>query len=194
MPVVSRGEQHLVRAGLAAAAPAAVKPPAAAVVNLPAGLTIPVGPTAPITGTQAVGSLIQGRVPGDIKDKNRVLVPAGATVRGRIRRMEKYTENGGYFIVGLEFTDMEWARFARTIFAEFLDMDHAGGIEAFLHSSTLETRQVDERHFGNQGYNETIRTGSLPSVGIFFVRGGELNLRAGFKTIWKTSSLRSATP
>ena len=42
-----------------------------------------------------------------------------------------------------------------------------------------------------RSYNETLRAGSLPGVGIFFVRGGELRPAAGFKTIWKTASRKS---
>lgn len=173
---------------------AAAKIPADATVTLPAGLLITVGLTAPITATDSVGSLIQGRVANDVKDKNRMLVPAGASVRGRVRRLENYTEDGGYFIVGLEFTEVEWQGSHARFFAEFIDMDHSGGIEGFLHNSTSQSRQVANGRPETRGYAETIRAGSLPGVGTFLIRGRELNLRAGFKTIWRTSSLKSATP
>jgi hypothetical protein len=89
---------------------------------------------------------------------------------------------------------MEWQGSHARFFAAFIDMDHTGGIEAFLHSSTSQTRQVANGLSETRGYNETLRTGSLPGVGTFFIRGRELNLHAGFKTIWRTSSLKSATP
>ena len=41
---------------------------AAAAITLPAGLTIPVRLTAPVTGADAVGTLIEGRVAADVKD------------------------------------------------------------------------------------------------------------------------------
>ena len=151
LPVVSRGEQHLVRTGYRGHCrrqPSSRLPLPSS--TLPAGLTIPVGLTAPITGTQAVGSLIQGRVPGDIKDKNKVLVPAGASVRGRIRRLERYTENGGYFIVGLEFTDVEWAgsraRFIRRVSGHG-SCRRRRGVPAQLH---FGNPPGDQRHVGNQ--------------------------------------------
>ena len=134
-----------------------------------------------------VGSLIQGRVTVDIKDRNKLLVPAGASVRGRIRRLEQYRENGGYFIVGLEFTDLDWEGSHARFFAELQDMDHRDGIDWFLQNSASQTRRVSPDLSETTSYNETLRTASLPGVGTFFVRAGRLHLPEGFKTTWKTT-------
>ena len=171
---------------------AMVKPQIATVV-LPAGLLIPIRLTAPINETQAVGALIQGQVANDVKDKNRVLVPGGATVRGRIRRLEHYKDGGSHFIVGLEFTDLEWEGSHARFFAELQDMDRKDGVDWFLHNSNTQTRQVFPGTSETRSNNEIFRTDSLPGVGTFFVRGSQLQLPNGFKTVWKTSSLRSAT-
>ena len=146
--------------------------------------------TVPIAETQAVGSLIQGRVASDVKDKSKILIPAGASVRGRIRRLEHYTDSGSYFIIGLEFTDLEWEGSHARFVAELQDMDHSEGIDWFLHNAASETRRISGELSETRSYNETIRTGSLPGVGTFFVRGTKLNLPKGFKTTWKTASIK----
>jgi hypothetical protein len=168
-----------------AVAPA--KPQVAAAVTLPAGLLIPIKLTTPITGSDPVGSLIQGRVAADVRDRNKLLVPAGASVRGRIRRLEEYRDSGAYFVVGLEFTDLEWEGSHARFFAELQDMDHRDGIDWFLHNSASQTRRVSPDLSETTSYNETLRTAGLPGVGTFFVRAAHLNLPEGFKTTWKTS-------
>ena len=45
-----------------------------------------------ISGGMAVGTLIDGTVAGDVVEKHAVVIPSGSPVRGRIRRMERYTD------------------------------------------------------------------------------------------------------
>ena len=46
-------------------------------------------------------------VEGNVLRKRSLLIPAGSPVRGRVRRLEWHDEKGGYFIVALEFTEIE---------------------------------------------------------------------------------------
>ena len=61
---------------VSAALPARPAPQADA---LPAGLTVTLELAAPVTVTDPVGSEIQARVAFDVKDKRRIVVPAGAS-------------------------------------------------------------------------------------------------------------------
>ena len=68
-----------------------------------------------ITEKTAVGALIEGVVDGNVLRKRSVLIPDGSPVRGRVRRLEWNEDHGGYFIVGLEFTDIEAGRHALSL-------------------------------------------------------------------------------
>ncbi|HEV2445090.1 MAG TPA: hypothetical protein VGS58_04180, partial [Candidatus Sulfopaludibacter sp.] len=90
----------------AAAAPVSGRP-ARVPGTLPAGLTVPVTLTTALGGDSTVGTLLEGRVAANVDLKGKTLVPEGARVLGRIRRLERHQDAGGYYVVGLEFTDVE---------------------------------------------------------------------------------------
>lgn len=75
--------------------------------TLPAGLEIPVKLRTRISGDMAVGSLIDGVVASNVSAKGKVAVTAGAPVRGRIRRLEHYKDPFPYFVVALEFAEVD---------------------------------------------------------------------------------------
>ena len=52
-----------------------------------------------------------------------MLIPSGSPVRGRVRRLEWNEDKGGYFVVGLEFTEIEAAG---TRYRFFADLDGDG--------------------------------------------------------------------
>jgi hypothetical protein len=57
-----------------------------------------------------VGTLIDGVVAGHVKDKHAVVIPTGSPTRGRILRMERYTDPFVYFVVGIRhmfYADLE---------------------------------------------------------------------------------------
>jgi hypothetical protein len=153
---------------------------------LPAGLRIAVSLTTPVTGQTAVGALIEGRVSGNVMSGGEVAVPDGALVKGRVRRLERYSsKEGSYFVVALEFTDLEAARF----FADFRDVDQPQGVEW---SRTFRLEGVDLKFgdvpgFSNIAYNWFAT--QLPGVGAFIVRGSSLKIPEGFRTVWETRSL-----
>ena len=123
--------------------------------------------------------------------KEKVLVPDGALVKGRIRRLERYSDAGDYFIVALEFTRLETP----------------GGTCASTRTSRMSTaakaskwRSATPRAWNGANSNGTgtntmkwdntdgqrIWTHEVPGVGTFFVRGSIFSLPPGFKTVWKT--------
>jgi hypothetical protein len=144
--------------------------------------------TTRITGATTVGALIEGSISGNVTHKGKVLIPDGSTVRGRLRRMEWYPEKDGYFVVGLEFTDIEARGTRYRFFADLEDTDRLPGIESTLRSSKSETRSLWEGSV-TLSSSESISLSSLPGVGCFFVRGRQLDLPPGFRTTWKTRAL-----
>ena len=177
-----------------AAAPAVTpSKPAAAEGTLPPALLIAVALNAPLDDHAAVGSLILGKVVGSVMQREMVLVPDGAPVVGRIRRLERYSDAGDYFIVALEFTRVETPGGDLRFYADLQDVDRREGVEMLLVNTTGPQRgefRSGGRELGSITFDKTlnqrITTHEVPGVGTFFIRGSSFSLPPGFKTMWKT--------
>lgn len=169
-----------------AAGPATTPPRPAAEGTLPPDLRIAVALSARVDDGATVGSLIRGKVAGGVTQKGKVLVPDGALVEGRIRRLERYSDAGDYFIVALEFTRLETPRGNLRFYADLQDVDRREGAEMVFSNTT----RVEQGGFRSAAWynthSERIWTHEVPGVGTFFVRGSSFSLPPGFKTMWKT--------
>ena len=142
-----------------------------------------------ITEKTAVGTLIEGVVDGNVLHKRSVLIPDGATVRGRVRRLEWNEDHGGYFIVGLEFTDIDAGGTRYRFFADLEGTDGVPGLR-----QTIRTRKPPEKSQLRSGAetvysDEILSLPDLPGVGSFFVQARRLELPPGFRMTWKTRAL-----
>ena len=151
---------------------------------LPAGLIVPVTLTTPLTGESPVGTLLEGRIPSNVSLKGKVIIPAGSYIHGRLRRLERYTDNGGYSVVGLEFTEVDAGGSPLRFYADLQNASGAAGLEWLL--STGGSRVT---RFGFENTTENLRITDLPGVGSFFVRRSKFSLPAGFRMQWKTKAL-----
>jgi hypothetical protein len=171
----------------AAATPNRAAPNLARELSFPGGLTVTIALAAAVTDRAAVGELIEGRVAGNVLFQGKTIIPDGAAVHGRIRRMERYSDMGGYFTLGFEFTEIE-AGGASTRF--FAGLDSAGplaGFEWSLSSGTSST--VDTRGRITQIEHQIVTGPALPGVGTFFMRGAHFEIPKGWKMVWKTQAL-----
>ena len=92
-------------------------------VPLPAGVVLPLRLAAGIdSATAAVGDAIAAVTTRNILLVGGVVFPAGTTVRGRIRKMERHFEPSPYFVVGLEFNQLERGAQRIPFLAEMKDM------------------------------------------------------------------------
>ena len=142
-----------------------------------------------ITEKTAVGALIEGKVEGNVLHKNSVLIPDGSPVRGRVRRLEWYDDKGGYFVVALEFTEIEAAGTRYRFFADLEGTDGLPGLR-----QTIRTRKPPEKSSVRGGGetifgDEILSLPDLPGVGSFFVQARRLDVPPGFRTTWKTRAL-----
>jgi hypothetical protein len=81
------------------------EPQPAREVELPPGAAVTVELADAIEmDAAAIGDPVEARVKGDVKSKGVVLIPKGATAKGRITTLERHTE---YTALGLTFTDIE---------------------------------------------------------------------------------------
>jgi hypothetical protein len=173
--------QSTVSFGADDSAPAAAPSQPLAEGTLAPGLGVTVALCAPLDDRAAVGSLIEGKVVGNVMQKGKVLVPDGAPVKGRLRRLERFSGGsdpslGDYFAVALEYLEIEAPSARLRFYAELQDVGPAVGVRMFL------------------GVRRT-STQTLPGVGTFYVQGTKFSLPAGFKTLWTTALYpRSARP
>jgi hypothetical protein len=122
--------------------------------------------------------------------KSDVVVPAGSRVRGRIRRLERYAEPFPYFVVGIEYTEVEVQRIRRLFYADLTSIDPAPGLERFL--TTRDTMEQINDPFGGVSsgqIQERPTLYDLPGVATFFLKRSRLDLPRGFRTEWKTRPL-----
>jgi hypothetical protein len=142
-----------------------------------------------ISEEMAVGTLIDGAVANPVTLKRAEIIPAGSVVRGRIRRMERYTDPFPYFVIGLEFTEVEVQGIRHLFYADLLTMDSALGVSAFLTTDNTTAAAQTRDLFGARSGRQMIESRSLyqlPGVAAFFFKGRKLELPAGFRTVWKT--------
>jgi hypothetical protein len=183
----------------AATGPAVAPAPPMEESTLAAGLRIVIALNAPLEDRSPVGSLIEGKVAGSVMQKGKVLIPDGAPVQGRIRRLERYSDIGGYFTVGLEFMRIQTPSGSLRFYADLQDVDRPEGVEMVLGDARV-TKEGEFSGFGQQTkWSQTdrvhITTHEVPGVGTFFVRGARFSLPPGFKTVWKTQAYpRSGRP
>jgi hypothetical protein len=143
-----------------------------------------------ITDKTAVGTLIEGVVDGNVVRKGKVLIPAGSSVRGRVRRLEWNEDKGGYFVVGLEFTEIEAAGTRYRFFADLEGTDALPGLR-----QTIRTRPQPEQSPLRGGADTVVVSDDilylydLPGVGAFFVQARHLDIPPGFRMTWKTRAL-----
>jgi len=76
-------------------------------VEIPAELTLQLEMPAVDLMRGAAGDTIQATLVSDLKKGRELLAPKGSIARGRILRLERYS---GYFLLKIDFQDLEWPR------------------------------------------------------------------------------------
>jgi hypothetical protein len=131
-------------------------------------------------------ALIDGVVAANVEANGAVVIAAGSPVRGRIRRLERYTEPLPYFVVALEFTELELQGIRHRFYADPLEIESSRRVEQMLPISN----QKEVRHSADgrevRSTAEALSLPKLPRTATFFFKGAKLDLRPGFRTVWKT--------
>jgi hypothetical protein len=158
--------------------------------RFPGGLQITVKLRSRVSSDMPVGTLIDGIVAGDVKDRRAVVIPAGSPVRGRIRRMERYTDPFIYFVVGIEFTEVEVEGIRHIFYADLVNIDPAPGVEQAL-STRNDGAETPSSQLSAPGTvttvtRERVLVHNLLGVATFFFKGDRLDLAPNFTTVWKT--------
>jgi hypothetical protein len=94
-------------------------------VDLAAGLLVPVAlETAIDSKSASVGDAVRARVRQDVRQKGQLVLPAGALISGRIRSLDRFSAPEPYFLMGIEFSEVEWQNARAEFLGELVD-NHA---------------------------------------------------------------------
>lgn len=179
--------------------------PTAPASTLPPGLSLPITLLTALNSNSTVGALVEGRISANINLKGKTVIPQGAVVHGRLREFQRHAEGGGYFVVAIEFTDVQAGGTAWRFYADLEGGAYVSGLEWLtarysthkLSSdgpSRSETAPYNTQTLPNEDASRsetvTIQLPDLPGVGSFLARGRSFALPSGVRTEWKTRALK----
>jgi hypothetical protein len=158
--------------------------------QLPGGLKVSIRLTTPIQSrTGKVGNPIQGVLASAVMRDGKILLPRGAVVQGRIRRLESYSDPVPHRIVGLEFDRIELEGTTFELFARLRRAQPMPGFSWFLTDAKASERSTPRGGSVYGASTTNYRTGDIPGVGTFFVAGEDFRIPAGWTTTWETMEL-----
>ena len=148
--------------------------PAAKPILIPSGLNMELQLQTPIqSGRSAIGDPVKAQLSRDVKMDGKTVAPKGALLTGRITSLEKRKELQDYYVVGLEFSTIEFDNRRGDLRAKLQDPGLGQpGRGAFGRGSQPLRWQLD---------NDTSSTG-----GVFAVTGSNVSLRKGHTMVWRT--------
>jgi len=118
------------------------------------------------SATAAQGDLVRAKLERDVRTDDGVLIPRGALVTGRIRRMEKFDQPHPHWVFGVELTA--------------IDFDSKIGEIA----GTLE--HIDPIHGSDVRLISNLGAEAMPGVGILRINGDRFLLDRTFHMQWRT--------
>jgi len=134
--------------------------------------------------SSAVGDSISATVDSAVTDNGEILIPKGALLRGRIRRLERYVTPRDYYIVGLQFTELEFPGHHAQFAGELYELDSGAGLDAYLGPFRPQSGFTGGTRTRSE--SEAYWTAPAPGVGTFFVEGVNFRLPAGLHMVWQT--------
>jgi hypothetical protein len=98
-----------------------------------------------------------------------------------------YTDPFPHFIIALEFTEVELQGIRHRFYTDLVEIESSRRVGETL--PILNKKEV--RHWADGGRDVkssavTLTLPKLPRVATFFFNGAKLDLRPGFRTVWKT--------
>lgn len=137
-------------------------------LHLPARLSVETRLETEIDSDQAaIGDPVMARVSYPVKKGGKVVVPKGAVLRGRVRRIEPGESRGPYFAVELEFSEMEWEQSRARWTAR---LEAAGPVAGWARNAL------------------SVPVEQTPGHALVLVWGRRVRLPQGFRLLWMTGS------
>jgi hypothetical protein len=161
-------------------------------VSIPAGLRMTIVLAMAVDSkSAAVGDPVEAVVSADILRKGETIVPKGALLRGRLRRMDAAAGPPEHFVVALEFTDLEYPGYHARFFASLVSVDSAVPGFRWLVDSMKVSKTHRGRGIETATSGTSYRIQEVPGVGTFFMGGSAFRLPEGMATTWVTLGIRN---
>jgi hypothetical protein len=160
-------------------------------ISLPPGLRLPVRLANAIdSASAAVGDAISATVESRVEQKGATAIPIGATLRGRIRRFERGATPTDHYIVGLEFTDLEFSGHHARFLGDMESVDTLPDLQWLLSTSRTKTLELGIRSgIMTTSETEVYRAIPIPGVSTFFMHATKFRLPDGLRMTWRTVSV-----
>ena len=120
-----------------------------------------------------------------LADAIGTLVPKGARVTGRIRRMDKVGDRTAWAF-GLEFTRIEWPGGKASFFGELQSPPNVSGASRMLQSTRTRISAFGDGTVTTTSNEEINWLTQVPGVGSFLIEGLQPRLPAGTHLRWRT--------
>lgn len=172
--------------------PASIENPASAVTEfqIPAGLEISVRMAQAIDSkTAAVGDSIRAIIDMPVRSHGTDLIPKGALLLGRIRRLERQLEPHPYYLVGLEFTDIEFAGHHARFTGQMFGAAAIPGLALGLSTNSMNRNTAGVAGHLLTTHTETEVPFKVPGVSTFFMEGRDFRIPEGLHMTWVTTKL-----
>lgn len=160
-------------------------------ISLPPGLRLPARLAHAIDSqSAAVGDAVSAMVESRVEQKGAIVIPKGAVLRGRIRRFERHATSTIYYIVGLEFTDLEFPGYHARFLGDMESVEPLPNLQWLLSTSRTKTLEAG-LHGGSMTTSETevYRVMEIPGVSTFFMEATKFRLPEGLRMTWRTVSV-----
>jgi hypothetical protein len=161
-------------------------------IAIPANLRIPVVLTAEVDSSASmVGDPIEAMVTADVRQRGRgIVVPKGAALHGRLRRMDFETGPPEHFLIGLEFMDLEFSGCHARFLGRLDRLDPQTSGLRWLIDSPVRVRKEKTGHGIDVITSGTAyRIPAIPGVGVFFMEGSSFRLPKGMAMSWVTEDI-----
>jgi hypothetical protein len=94
-----------------------------------------------------------------------------------------------HYIIGLEFTDLEFPGHHARFFGDMESVDPIPGLTWLLSTSRLETREFGFGGSVTSSQTETYSAVPIPGVSTFFMEGAKCRLPEGLHMSWRVVTL-----
>jgi hypothetical protein len=187
--------ESALRFDVAGAAPGGAAPAPVREIQLPAGLVLPLELESELASAKAVvGDLVTARLRQRVEAGTGLVLPKGALVRGRVRLLERGDAPAPHFILGLEFSEIEFEGLRALFYARLEETSGMAGLRMYLERSSAKTQRLGGGSMQEfQGITTTVeqyRVADVPGISTFFVQGDSFRLPKGLAMVWRTAALK----
>jgi hypothetical protein len=173
-------------AGPAAAAPAPVKE-----IRLPEGVALALELETEVDSeSAAIGDPLRAAVREDVKVGGEILIPKGAMASGRLRLLIRDSSPTPHFIVGLEFTELEFPGHRAMLYARLDRPPDVRGLREYISSTGPERVENAPGYRRYTSATEQVRIVQIPGVSTVLIEGRTFRLPKGLRMVWRTERLR----